>query len=173
MDMYSARAQAVNQVAALGLIAFLVAALKINVGIPPTIIVFGALFFGAAVNREMLWNYKRLGLLPEGTLGREYWKHLTEVGFGFPGEPGGIAESVAYHDIAHVLAEHDTTPLADRQLRSAEGAVGDPPRREVRRRHDAPVGLLAADVADVGGGAREMRFASEARVKPDLRAGAA
>ena len=82
---------------------------------------FGALFFGAMVNKEKLWNYKRLGLLPEGTLGREYWKHLTEVGFGFPGEPGGIADSVAYHDIAHVLAQHDTTPLGEIQQGSFQG----------------------------------------------------
>jgi hypothetical protein len=60
-------------------------------------------------------------LLPEGTLGREYWKHLTQVGFGFPGEPGGIAESVAYHDIAHVLAEHDTTPLGEIQQGGSQG----------------------------------------------------
>jgi hypothetical protein len=82
---------------------------------------FGAMFLGTSVNKDKLWNYKRLGLLPEGTLGREYWKHLTEVGFGFPGEPGGIADSVAYHDIAHVLAEHDTTPLGEIQQGSFQG----------------------------------------------------
>jgi hypothetical protein len=82
---------------------------------------FGAMFFGTTVNKDKLWSYKRLGLLPEGTLGREYWKHLTEVGFGFPGEPGGIADSVAYHDIAHVLAEHDTTPLGEIQQGSFQG----------------------------------------------------
>jgi hypothetical protein len=82
---------------------------------------FGALFFGSTVNKDRLWGYKRLGLLPEGTLGREYWKHLTEVGFGFPGEPGGIADSVAYHDIAHVLAGHDTTPLGEIQQGSFQG----------------------------------------------------
>jgi hypothetical protein len=82
---------------------------------------FGALFLGTTVNKQRLWNYKRLGLLPDGTLGREYWKHLTEVGFGFPGEPGGIADSVAYHDIAHVLAEHDTTPMGEIQQGSFQG----------------------------------------------------
>lgn len=81
----------------------------------------GALFFKASVNKDKRWNYRRLGLLPEGTLGREYWKHLTEVGFGFPGEPGGIADSVAYHDIGHVLAEHDTTPLGEIQQGSFQG----------------------------------------------------
>jgi hypothetical protein len=82
---------------------------------------FGALFLKTSVNKDKLWNYKRLGLLPEGTLGREYWKHLTEVGFGFPGEPGGIADSVAYHDIGHVLAEHDTTPQGEIQQGSFQG----------------------------------------------------
>jgi hypothetical protein len=76
---------------------------------------FGALALRAAVNKDQLWNYKRLGLLPEGTLGREYWKHMTEVGFGFPGDVAGIAASVAYHDVAHVLAGHDITPLGEIQ----------------------------------------------------------
>lgn len=82
---------------------------------------FGALFVGTTVNRDKHWRYKRLGLLPEGTLGREYWKHLTKLGFGFPGEPKGIPDSVAYHDIAHVLADNDTTPLGEIQQGSFQG----------------------------------------------------
>jgi hypothetical protein len=82
---------------------------------------FSAIFLGTTVNKAKRWRYKRLGLLPEGTLGREYWKHLTQVGFGFPGEPGGISDSVAYHDVAHVLAEHDTTPLGEIQQGSFQG----------------------------------------------------
>jgi hypothetical protein len=81
----------------------------------------GAMFLKARGNRSKLSDYKRLGLLPEGTLGREYWKHMTEVGFGFPGEPGGIADTVAYHDVAHVLAGHDTTPLGEIQQGSFQG----------------------------------------------------
>ena len=82
---------------------------------------FAAMVLKAAVNKDKLWTYKRLGLLPEGTLGREYWKHLTEVGFGFPGEPGGIPDSVAYHDVGHVLADNDTTPLGEIQQGSFQG----------------------------------------------------
>ena len=82
---------------------------------------FGAMMLKAAVNKDKLWDYKRIGLLPEGTLGRAYWKHMTEVGFGFPGEPGGIADSVAYHDIGHVLAEHETTPMGEIQQGSFQG----------------------------------------------------
>jgi len=81
----------------------------------------GALLLRAPVNRNRLWNYKRLGLLPEGTLGREYWKHLTALGFGFPGEPAGIPDAVAYHDVGHVLAGHDTTPLGEIQQGSFQG----------------------------------------------------
>jgi ubiquinone biosynthesis protein Coq4 len=75
----------------------------------------GALLLRARVNADKLSKYKRLGLLPEGTLGREYWKHLTALGFNFPGEPEGIPDSVAYHDIAHVLANHDTSPAGEMQ----------------------------------------------------------
>jgi len=82
---------------------------------------FAALALKAPVNMDKLWRYKRLGMLPDGTLGREYWKHMTDVGFGFPGEPAGIPDSIAYHDVAHVLAGHDTTPLGEIQQGSFQG----------------------------------------------------
>lgn len=82
---------------------------------------FGALLFKAPVNKDKLWHYKRLGLLPEGTLGREYWKHMTAAKFNFPGEPAGIPDSVAYHDVGHVLAGHDVTPLGEIQQGSFQG----------------------------------------------------
>lgn len=44
--LYSPRAQVVNQVVALGLIALFVAALKINVGLPPTVIVGASAMIG-------------------------------------------------------------------------------------------------------------------------------
>lgn len=44
--MYSPRAQVVNQIVALGLTALLVTALKVNVGVPPTIIVGGSAIVG-------------------------------------------------------------------------------------------------------------------------------
>ena len=80
-----------------------------------------AILFKAPVNRDKLWNYRRLGLLPDGTLGREYWKHMTQVGFGFPGDIAGIADSVAYHDVAHVLAQNDTTAGGEIQQGSFQG----------------------------------------------------
>ena len=75
----------------------------------------GAMFLKFTVNRDRHWDFKRLGLLPQGTLGREYWAHITQLGFGFPGEPGGIPDSVVYHDICHVLADHSTEPEGEIQ----------------------------------------------------------
>jgi hypothetical protein len=87
---------------------------------------FAAMWFRATVNKDRLIRYKQLGLLPDGTLGREYWKHMTLRGFGFPGEPGGIAGSVSYHDVVHVLAGHDTNPEGEIQ----QGAFQAGNRRE-------------------------------------------
>jgi hypothetical protein len=85
-----------------------------------------ALALRVSVNRNKFWDYKRLGLLPEGTLGRTYWSHMTRVGFGFPGEPAGIPDSVAYHDVLHVLADNETTPHGEIQ----QGAFQAGNRRE-------------------------------------------
>jgi hypothetical protein len=82
---------------------------------------FGAMAFKAAVNKDLMRRFKRLGLLPEGTLGREYWKFMVQEGFNFPGEPAGIPRSVSYHDIAHVLAGHPATPLGEIQQGCFQG----------------------------------------------------
>jgi hypothetical protein len=82
---------------------------------------FAAFLFKARVNVDKHWRYRRLGLLPHGTLGRAYWQHMTEQGFGFPGEPAGIADSVAYHDVGHVLTGYDTTPAGEIQQGSFQG----------------------------------------------------
>lgn len=90
-------------------------------GIAGVVRFWAAMALKAPVNRDKLWKYKKLGLLPEGTLGREYWKHMTRVGFGFPGDFAGIPDSVAYHDIAHVLVGNDITPLGEIQQGSFQG----------------------------------------------------
>lgn len=82
---------------------------------------FGAMALQAAVNKDKLWQYKRLGMLPEGSLGREYFKHMVGNGFPFPGEPAGIADSVTYHDVLHVLAGHEATPMGEIQQGSFQG----------------------------------------------------
>ena len=86
-----------------------------------------AVIFNLRVNEDKLWDYKRLGLLPPGTLGRSYWAHMTERGFGFPGERRGIPHAFAYHDVSHVLNGYDTDPAGEIQQGSFQGG---------NRRHD-------------------------------------
>lgn len=66
--------------------------------------------WGRAAEPEIAWRYKELGLLPEGTLGRVYWAHMTKRRFAFPGEPHGFAERLVKHDLAHVIGGYDTDP---------------------------------------------------------------
>jgi len=82
---------------------------------------FRAFFLKQAVNTERRWDYKRLGLLPENTLGRVFWTHMTQMGYGFPGEPGGIPHFLIYHDFGHLLAEHEQTPIGEIQQASFQG----------------------------------------------------
>jgi len=63
---------------------------------------------GYGVDPDEAWRYKQLGLLPEGTLGREYWAHMTVRKFPFPGEQAGFPTELVRHDLVHVLAGHDT-----------------------------------------------------------------
>lgn len=88
--------------------------------------VLAAMAFKAPVNKDRLWSYKKLGLLPEGSVGREYWKHMTREGFGFPGDVAGIPRSISYHDVAHVLTGYQTNPQGEIQ----QGAFQAGNRRE-------------------------------------------
>ena len=63
---------------------------------------------GGGEDAAVAWRYKRLGLLPQGTLGRAFWEHNTSRQFSFPGEPNGIPERMVFHDFGHVLAGYDT-----------------------------------------------------------------
>lgn len=68
-------------------------------------------------DRELAFRYKKLGLLPEGTLGRAFWAHMTQNEFAFPGEPGGLMENGGIqHDALHVMAGYDTDPAGETQI---------------------------------------------------------
>lgn len=51
-----------------------------------------------------------LGALPAGSLGRLFFEHCRENGFGFPGEKFGFPLAGIYHDLAHVLGGYRATP---------------------------------------------------------------
>lgn len=73
---------------------------------------------GTDQDPEVAWKFKKLGLLPEGTLGREFWVHMTRNGFAFPGELGGLPERAVHHDVTHVLAGYDTDALGETRIAS-------------------------------------------------------
>jgi hypothetical protein len=77
--------------------------------------------FGVGEDRQVAWKYKQLGLLPEGTLGREFWEHCTKNRFSVPGEKGGIPERMVFHDFGHVLAGYDTRPESEIQQGAFQG----------------------------------------------------
>jgi tellurite resistance protein len=79
-----------------------------------------AMFIGGE-DPETAWKYKQLGLLPEGTLGREFWEHCTKNRFGVPGEKTGIPERMVFHDFGHVLAGYDTKPESEIQQGAFQG----------------------------------------------------
>lgn len=62
----------------------------------------------AKENAELAWRYRKIGLLPEGTLGRELWRYYRERQFAFAGELGGVPEALVHHDITHILTGYDT-----------------------------------------------------------------
>jgi tellurite resistance protein len=77
--------------------------------------------FTGGEDMEVAWKYKQLGLLPEGTLGREFWEHCTKNRFGVPGEKTGIPERMVFHDFGHVLAGYDTRPEGEIQQGAFQG----------------------------------------------------
>jgi tellurite resistance protein len=79
------------------------------------------IFGGAGDDPEVAWKYKQLGLLSEGTLGRELWEHFTKNRFAFPGEKHGVPERMVFHDIGHVLAGYDTRPESEIQQGAFQG----------------------------------------------------
>jgi hypothetical protein len=77
--------------------------------------------FTGGEDPQVAWKYKQLGLLPEGTLGREFWEHCTKNKFGVPGEKTGIPERMVFHDFGHVLAGYDTRPESEIQQGAFQG----------------------------------------------------
>jgi tellurite resistance protein len=69
---------------------------------------FAASSLGGSTDAELAFKYKQLGLLPEGTFGREYWAHMTRRKYPFPGEYLGFPDELVRHDLAHVLSGYDT-----------------------------------------------------------------
>ncbi|MGE0711052.1 MAG: hypothetical protein AB7N76_28605 [Planctomycetota bacterium] len=61
-------------------------------------------------------RYQALEQLPDGTLGREYFRFIRDNGFALPGEKGGAPEPIVFHDANHVLGSYGTTPEEESQV---------------------------------------------------------
>jgi hypothetical protein len=64
---------------------------------------------GVMEDAKLAARYRALEQLPDGTVGKRFWQHYHDNGFGFPGEKGGFPEAGVYHDFTHVLAGYNTT----------------------------------------------------------------
>ncbi len=75
-----------------------------------------AAFRGVREDAAVAARYKALARLPENTLGYAFWKHCSDHGFAFPGEPFGFPEAGVYHDFTHVLSGYSTEPEGEVQI---------------------------------------------------------
>ncbi|MEC7583492.1 MAG: hypothetical protein VYE77_04180 [Planctomycetota bacterium] len=77
---------------------------------------------GHGFNVEEARRYQKLGLLPEGTVGRTYWEMTRRNDLSFPGEPHGPPDPIVRHDLNHVLSGYDTTPTGELQVAAFQAA---------------------------------------------------
>lgn len=75
-----------------------------------------AAFRGLREDPAVAARYKALERLPKDTLGYAFWRHCSENGFAFPGEPFGFPEAGVYHDFTHVLSGYSTQPEGEVQI---------------------------------------------------------
>jgi hypothetical protein len=71
---------------------------------------------GRYEDQALAARYQALEHYPSGSLGRSYWEYCRKNGFALPGEKGGAAEQVLFHDCAHVLSRYGTTPEEEVQV---------------------------------------------------------
>jgi ubiquinone biosynthesis protein Coq4 len=72
---------------------------------------------------DLAMKHERLGLLPEGTLGRSIFEFYRTRGFTFPGEGHhGINEDfILIHDISHIIGGFNTTPEGEIRTSAFQG----------------------------------------------------
>lgn len=76
---------------------------------------FGPLL-GLARDTEVSRRYIALGELPEGTVGRAYFDLVTKNDLSFPGEPDGLAERGMWHDMIHVIGGYPVDPVGEAEV---------------------------------------------------------
>lgn len=78
-------------------------------------------FFLKQENPDLSARYRALAELPEGTLGRAYYRFIHDADLRFPGEVGGFPETIVVHDCMHVLAEYDNDAAGEALISAFHG----------------------------------------------------
>jgi hypothetical protein len=71
---------------------------------------------GLARDADVARKYIAFGEYPKGTVGRAYFDLITENNLSFPGESGGLAERGMWHDMLHVAGGYPTDPLGEAEV---------------------------------------------------------
>lgn len=71
---------------------------------------------GLAEDHDLARKYIALGELPAGTVGRAYFDLITKNDLSFPGEPGGLGERGLWHDMIHVAGGYPTDPVGEAEV---------------------------------------------------------
>ena len=76
---------------------------------------FGPLL-GLANDPEVTRKYIAFGEYPKGTVARAYFDLITQNDLSFPGEAGGLAERGMWHDMLHVAGGYPTDPIGEAEV---------------------------------------------------------
>lgn len=71
---------------------------------------------GLASDPLLAQKYIALGELPEGSVGRAYFELITKNQLSFPGEPDGLGERGMWHDMIHVIGGYPVDPLGEAEV---------------------------------------------------------
>lgn len=118
-----------------------------------------AILRGFAHDESLAFRFKRLGLLPEGTLGRTFWAQMTEWGFALPGEPHGLNEYSVHHDLTHVLGGYGTDAAGEIQVAAFSAGY----------KKEDPFGLVFGTLLSFQVGARIHPLAEPSQGKLDVK----
>lgn len=77
-------------------------------------------------------KYLAFEALPDGTLGKEYWRFMKRNDFAFPGQKGAPPDLIVFHDCNHVLSGYETDPLSESQIAAFHAGY----------RQDDPMGMM-------------------------------
>jgi len=71
---------------------------------------------GLARDPELSRKYIAFGDLPVGTVGRAYFDLITKNDLSFPGESGGLGERGLWHDMLHVAGGYPVDPIGEAEV---------------------------------------------------------